>query len=454
MIAMPEIGHRLRPRRRRHLPAVAHAGRARHAPRPDRPARDRRRRRDRMRVRRLLSCRRRRSPALRDGSDKDRSGATAADVEQAHQRALRPARPRRLVAAKEPGSTRCSASTPSRTSSRGCERDGSEFGAGDAEQTLREVADAAGGDAALLRLARTASSLEECLERRVSRCAAGLPQRTTSSRASARGRDRQGPQSDVVAATHRGGDASDGRRRIFAEIGADELEVATDQRKRLAEEIDMSHDRIHRSRPHGRPDGGQPGQGRPPGGRLRPGRRPRATRPRPTASPSPSQRVGPRRRAPMSSSRCCRPASTCSASGARLFRRHGQGHAVHRLLHHRRRERASGACAGGRSTACSRSTRRSPAASGGASGATLTFMVGGEESAFAAAKPLLEVMGKKIVHCGDAGVGQAAKICNNMILGISMIAVSEAFVARREARALRTRRCSTSRRPRRASAGR
>jgi 3-hydroxyisobutyrate dehydrogenase len=64
---------------------------------------------------------------------------------------------------------------------------------------------------------------------------------------------------------------------------------------------------------------------------------------------------------------------------------------------------------------------------GGAQGATLTFMAGGEAKAFAAAKPILEAMGKKIVHCGDAGAGQAAKICNNMILGISMIAVGEAF---------------------------
>jgi 3-hydroxyisobutyrate dehydrogenase len=64
---------------------------------------------------------------------------------------------------------------------------------------------------------------------------------------------------------------------------------------------------------------------------------------------------------------------------------------------------------------------------GGAKGATLTFMCGGEEKAFAAARPVLEKMGKKIVHCGGAGAGQAAKICNNMILGISMIAVSEAF---------------------------
>lgn len=54
-------------------------------------------------------------------------------------------------------------------------------------------------------------------------------------------------------------------------------------------------------------------------------------------------------------------------------------------------------------------------------------MCGGDASAFAVAKPILESMGKKIVHCGDAGAGQAAKICNNMILGISMIAVGEAF---------------------------
>jgi 3-hydroxyisobutyrate dehydrogenase len=64
---------------------------------------------------------------------------------------------------------------------------------------------------------------------------------------------------------------------------------------------------------------------------------------------------------------------------------------------------------------------------GGAKGATLTFMCGGEDKEFAAAKPVLEKMGKKIVHCGGGGAGQSAKICNNMILGISMIAVSEAF---------------------------
>jgi len=64
---------------------------------------------------------------------------------------------------------------------------------------------------------------------------------------------------------------------------------------------------------------------------------------------------------------------------------------------------------------------------GGAKGAMLTFMCGGEDKAFAAAKPVLENMGKKLVHCGSAGAGQAAKICNNMILAISMIGVGEAF---------------------------
>jgi 3-hydroxyisobutyrate dehydrogenase len=65
---------------------------------------------------------------------------------------------------------------------------------------------------------------------------------------------------------------------------------------------------------------------------------------------------------------------------------------------------------------------------GGAKAGTLTFMCGGAEAAFAAAKPILEKMGKRIVHCGEAGAGQAAKICNNMILGATMIATCEAFV--------------------------
>ncbi|VVT19130.1 putative 3-hydroxyisobutyrate dehydrogenase [Rhizobium sp. EC-SD404] len=65
---------------------------------------------------------------------------------------------------------------------------------------------------------------------------------------------------------------------------------------------------------------------------------------------------------------------------------------------------------------------------GGAAAGTLTFMAGGTDDAFAVALPLFEIMGKKAVHCGAAGAGQAAKICNNMILGISMIGVCEAFV--------------------------
>ena len=64
---------------------------------------------------------------------------------------------------------------------------------------------------------------------------------------------------------------------------------------------------------------------------------------------------------------------------------------------------------------------------GGAKAGTLTFMAGGSEAAYGQAEPILRKMGKSIFHCGDAGAGQAAKICNNMILGISMIGVCEAF---------------------------
>jgi 3-hydroxyisobutyrate dehydrogenase len=69
--------------------------------------------------------------------------------------------------------------------------------------------------------------------------------------------------------------------------------------------------------------------------------------------------------------------------------------------------------------------------SGGTTGAeagTLTFMCGGSDAAFAAAEPILLKMGRKVVHCGGAGCGQAAKICNNMILGAIMAVTSEAFV--------------------------
>ncbi|XP_018304365.1 3-hydroxyisobutyrate dehydrogenase, mitochondrial isoform X1 [Mycetomoellerius zeteki] len=58
---------------------------------------------------------------------------------------------------------------------------------------------------------------------------------------------------------------------------------------------------------------------------------------------------------------------------------------------------------------------------------TLTFMVGGTEMDFNDAKPILEALGSKIVHCGDVGMGQAAKLCNNMLLAISMIGTAEAF---------------------------
>lgn len=64
---------------------------------------------------------------------------------------------------------------------------------------------------------------------------------------------------------------------------------------------------------------------------------------------------------------------------------------------------------------------------GGAAAGTLTLMAGGSDAAFAAVAPLFEVMGRKAVHCGGAGAGQAAKICNNMILGVTMIATCEAF---------------------------
>jgi 3-hydroxyisobutyrate dehydrogenase len=64
---------------------------------------------------------------------------------------------------------------------------------------------------------------------------------------------------------------------------------------------------------------------------------------------------------------------------------------------------------------------------GGATAGTLTFMCGGSVEAFDRAKPVLEAMGRRIVHCGGAGAGQAAKICNNMILGATMIVTCEAF---------------------------
>ncbi|MEW2411237.1 3-hydroxyisobutyrate dehydrogenase [Streptomyces griseoviridis] len=84
----------------------------------------------------------------------------------------------------------------------------------------------------------------------------------------------------------------------------------------------------------------------------------------------------------------------------------------------------------GRATAAGMRSLDAPVSGGvvGAEAGTLTFMAGGGGAEFAEALPLLDAMGGKAVHCGDAGAGQAAKICNNMILGVSMIAVSEAFV--------------------------
>jgi 3-hydroxyisobutyrate dehydrogenase len=64
---------------------------------------------------------------------------------------------------------------------------------------------------------------------------------------------------------------------------------------------------------------------------------------------------------------------------------------------------------------------------GGAQAGTLTFMCGGTEGAFARAEPILKVMGKNVFHAGDAGAGQAVKVCNNLMLAIQMISVSEGF---------------------------
>lgn len=86
--------------------------------------------------------------------------------------------------------------------------------------------------------------------------------------------------------------------------------------------------------------------------------------------------------------------------------------------------------AAGRAVAAGHRALDAPVSGGvvGAEQGSLAFMVGGEETDFAHALPILQAMGKRIVHCGGAGLGQAAKVCNNMILGISQIAVAEAFV--------------------------
>ena len=84
--------------------------------------------------------------------------------------------------------------------------------------------------------------------------------------------------------------------------------------------------------------------------------------------------------------------------------------------------------------------------SGGVKGAiagTLAFMVGGEDEAVERARPVLEPMAGKIIHCGGSGDGQSAKLCNNMVLAVQQIAVGEAFVLAGEARPCRRSRCST-----------
>ena len=90
---------------------------------------------------------------------------------------------------------------------------------------------------------------------------------------------------------------------------------------------------------------------------------------------------------------------------------------------------------------------------GGATSGTLTFMAGGSDAAFARVEPLFEVMGRKAVHCGPSGNGQAAKICNNMILGVTMIATCEAF-ALADKLGLDRPGCSTWSRPRPVHPGR
>ena len=151
---------------------------------------------------------------------------------------------------------------------------------------------------------------------------------------------------------------------------------------------------------------------------------------------------------------CCRPASTSCRCRAEAVAGGPARDPAHRLLHDRCRQRPRGACAWRPSADCP--SLDAPVSGGvaGAAAATLTFMVGGSREAFAEAEPILAVMGKRVVHCGEAGAGQAAKICNNMILGISMIARRRGLRAGREARPVAPGRCSTSPRPRPASAGR
>ncbi len=152
-----------------------------------------------------------------------------------------------------------------------------------------------------------------------------------------------------------------------------------------------------------------------------------ASRDQAKADGAASPRVRSRRsRAPKSSSPCCPRASMCCRSGTKSSLSMKKGTLIIDCstidVESAKQAHALAAKHGALSVDAPVS-----GGTGGAKGATLTFMCGGEDKAFAAAKPVLENMGKKIVHCGGAGAGQAAKICNNMILGISMIGVGEAF---------------------------
>ena len=104
------------------------------------------------------------------------------------------------------------------------------------------------------------------------------------------------------------------------------------------------------------------------------------------------------------------------------------GCAVHRQLDDLGQRRPRGALAGRSRTGFRSWTPRSPGGVKGAVAGTLAFMVGGDEAAVQRARPVLEPMAGKIIHCGAAGAGQAAKVCNNMVLAVQQIAVGEAFV--------------------------
>ena len=119
----------------------------------------------------------------------------------------------------------------------------------------------------------------------------------------------------------------------------------------------------------------------------------------------------------------------CAASiSMTAFSRTRKRCAADRLLDHRYRFRARGSRRRGEQAGFDFLDAPVSGGVGGAEAGTLTFMCGGSETAFERARPILEKMGKRIVLAGGAGAGQAAKICNNMLLAISMIGTCEAFV--------------------------